>query len=115
MKPKIRYFLNFLDVEYESTKENIIAHAETFRNGCLKIKRVIRDYPDFGKPENFMRLFNLTLPIKAFPTIATFATYSFTMINDSSDFLEALIWCINDTIYPNTVKQAIREAEWVYG
>lgn len=114
IKPKIRYFLNFLDVEYESTKENIIAHAETFRSGFLKIKRVIREYPDFAKPENFARLFNLTLPIKGIPTIAEFVTFEHLVVTDSNDFLAKLIDALKDAFCPDDVKKSIREAEWVY-
>lgn len=99
MKPKIRYFLNFLDVEYESTKENIIAHAEAFRSDCLKIKRVIRDYPDFGKPENFVRLYQL--------------------INKqtTNEVLSRIVGQLQVEVgwHTDELKQSIREAEWVYG
>lgn len=71
-------------------------------------------YPDFTKPENFVRLFDLTLPQKGIPTIAEFVTYEHLTIADSKDFLAKLIEMLKDDSYVADIKQSIREAEWVY-
>lgn len=71
-------------------------------------------YPDFTKPENFVRLFDLTLPQKGIPTIAEFVTYEHLTITDSNDFLAKLIEMLKDDSYVAEIKQSIREAEWVY-
>ena len=90
---------------------------EIIHKTYLKLKNEYQTkevYPDFSKPENFVKLFNLTLPIKGIPTIAEFVTYEHLIIKDSTDFLEKLIYCLKGDSYVNDVKQAIREAEWVY-
>ena len=69
---------------------------------------------DFTKPENFVRLFDLTLPQKGIPTIAEFVTYEHLTITDSKDFLAKLIEMLKDDSYVADIKQSIREAEWVY-
>ena len=69
---------------------------------------------DFTKSENFVRLFNLTLPQKGIPTIAEFVTYEHLTITDSNDFLAKLIEMLKDDSYVAEIKQSIREAEWVY-
>lgn len=69
---------------------------------------------DFIKPENFVRLFDLTLPQKGIPTIAEFVTYEHLTIADSKDFLAKLIEMLKDDSYVADIKQSIREAEWVY-
>ena len=68
----------------------------------------------FEKPENFVRLFDLTLPQKGIPTIAEFVTYEHLTITDSKDFLAKLIEMLKDDSYVADIKQAIRETEWVY-
>ena len=69
---------------------------------------------DFTKPENFVRLLNLTLPQKGIPTIAEFVTYEHLTITDSNDFLAKLIEMLKDDSYVADIKKSIREAEWVY-
>lgn len=69
---------------------------------------------DFTKPENFVRLFDLTLPQKGIPTIAEFVTYEHLTITDSKDFLAKLIEMLKDDSYVADIKQSIRETEWVY-
>ena len=71
-------------------------------------------YPDFMQPENFVRLFNLTLPIRGISTIAEFVTFEYLTITDSKDFLKKLIKAIQEPYAENEVIQSIREAEWVY-
>lgn len=73
-----------------------------------------RKYPDFTKSENFVRLFNLTLPIRGISTIAEFVTFEYLTITDSKDFLKKLIKAIQEPYTENEVIKAIREAEWVY-
>ena len=70
---------------------------------------------DFTSPENFVRLFDLTLPQKGIPTIAEFVTYEHLTITDSKDFLAKLIEMLKDDSYVADIKQSIRETEWVYG
>lgn len=69
---------------------------------------------DFTKPENFVRLFNLTLPIRGISTIAEFVTFEYLTITDSKDFLKKLIKSIQEPYAENEVIKSIREAEWVY-
>ena len=71
-------------------------------------------YPDFTKPENFVRLFNLTLPIRGISSIAEFVTFEYLTITDSKDFLKKLIKSIQEPYTENEVIKSIREAEWVY-
>ena len=70
---------------------------------------------DFTKPENFVRLFNLTLPIRGISSIAEFVTFEYLTITDSKDFLKKLIKSIQEPYTENEVIKSIREAEWVYG
>lgn len=69
---------------------------------------------DFTKPENFVRLFNLTLPIRGISSIAEFVTFEYLTITDSKDFLKKLIKAIQEPYTENEVIKSIREAEWVY-
>lgn len=69
---------------------------------------------DFTKPENFVRLFNLTLPIRGISSIAEFVTFEYLTITDSKDFLKKLIKSIQEPYTDNEVIKSIREAEWVY-
>ena len=103
----------------------LAATAGTFINELMKIKSnckntnkdnaKINSSGDFTKPENFVRLFDLTLPQKGIPTIAEFVTYEHLTITDSKDFLAKLIEMLKDDSYVADIKQSIREAEWVYG
>lgn len=115
IEPKIRYFLKFMHVEYETTKEDIVARSEIFKTGVLKITKVVRDYPDFTKPENFVRLFNLPIVNNGTRTVGYFVVHEFTM-KTIKDFIECLIIKLERTQLSITkeVKQSIREAEWVY-
>lgn len=98
IEPKIRYFLKFMHVEYETTKEDIVARSEIFKTGVLKITKVVRDYPDFTKPENFVKLLGLI-------TKQTKEQNLETMLNHLK---------VNLHPYTEQTKQSIREAEWVY-
>lgn len=71
-------------------------------------------YLNFEQPENFVRLFNLTLPIRGIPSIAEFVTFEYLTITDSKDFLEKLIKSIQEPYTEDEVIKSIREAEWVY-
>ena len=71
-------------------------------------------FPDLTKPENFVRLFNLTLPIRGISSIAEFVTFEYLTITDSKDFLKKLIKSIQEPYTDNEVIKSIREAEWVY-
>ena len=73
-----------------------------------------KEYPDFTKSENFVRLFNLTLPIRGISSIAEFVTFEYLTITDSKDFLKKLIKSIQEPYTENEVIKSIREAEWVY-
>lgn len=70
---------------------------------------------DFTKPENFVRLFDLTLPIRGISSIGEFVTFEYLTITDSKDFLKKLIKSIQEPYTENEVIKSIREAEWVYG
>lgn len=90
-----------------------IKYTTETTDGCVNLgSRLV--YPDFTKPENFVRLFDLTLPQKGIPTIAEFVTYEHLTITDSKDFLAKLIEMLKDDSYVADIKQSIREAEWVY-
>ena len=69
---------------------------------------------DFTKSENFVRLFDLTLPIRGNSSIAEFVTFEYLTITDSKDFLKKLIKAIQEPYTENEVIKSIREAEWVY-
>lgn len=69
---------------------------------------------DFTKSENFVRLFNLTLPIRGISSIAEFVTFEYLTITDSKDFLKKLIKSIQEPYTENEVIKSIRKAEWVY-
>lgn len=71
-------------------------------------------YPDFTKPENFVKLYNLSLASKHTPTLARFMSFEYSVINNSEDFIKKLVECLEDNIDVNFIKQAIRETEWVY-
>ena len=68
---------------------------------------------DFTKSENFVRLFNLTLPIRGISSIAEFVTFEYLTITDSKDFLKKLIKAIQEPYTEYEVIKSIREAEWV--
>lgn len=72
-------------------------------------------YPDFTKPENFVRLFNLPIVNNGSRTVGYFVVYEFTM-KTIKEFIECLIIKLERTQFSITkeVKQSIREAEWVY-
>ena len=74
----------------------------------------IKQTVDFTKPENFVGLFNLTLPIRGIPSIAEFVTFEHLTITDSKDFLKKLIKSIQEPYTEDEVIKSIREAEWVY-
>ena len=90
-----------------------IKYTTETTDGCVNLgSRLV--YPDFTKPENFVRLFDLTLPQKGIPTIAEFVTYEYLTITNSKDFLAKLIEMLKNDSYVADVKKSIREAEWVY-
>lgn len=72
---------------------------------------------DFTKPENFKKLFELKIHIfEVDTTLALYLTHNSTMAT-AEDFLENLLFileklCDLDTV--ESIKQSIREAEWVY-
>ena len=72
-------------------------------------------YPDFTKPENFVRLFNLPIVNNGARTVGYFVVYEFTM-KTVEEFIECLIIKLERTqlLVTGEVKQSIREAEWVY-
>lgn len=69
---------------------------------------------DFTSPENFIKLYNLSLASKHTPTLARFMSFEYSVINNSEDFIKKLVECLEDNIDVNFIKQAIRETEWVY-
>lgn len=130
IEPKIKYFLKFMDVEYESTKENIIAHAETFKTGMLKVTRVVKKYPDFTKPENFVGLLEILSDYMYDDDKGISFTKNYVvlgnpicLVTDDSEaglnirekVLKLLIDGLNESFESDKkLKQSIREAEWVY-
>ena len=114
IEPKIRYHVKIAGTVYKISKDNVLKHSGIFKSVGIKIRKVTKDYPDFINPENFVRLFDLTLPQKGIPTIAEFVTYEHLTITDSKDFLAKLIEMLKDDSYVAEIKQSIREAEWVY-
>lgn len=85
-------------------------------DGCINLGSKLV-YPDFTKPENFVRLFELKVKkeYKETCTVAEWVTYSNIYIFDSTDFLKSLIVIIKSEKYEiDALKQSIREAEWVY-
>ena len=71
-------------------------------------------YPDFTKPENFVRLFNLRTKRQKSYTVAELITLECMAIIDTKNFLENLIYIIKSDMDVADIKQSIREAEWVY-
>lgn len=114
IEPKTRYHVRIAGPVYKISKETVLKHSKIFRSPSIKVRKVTKDYPDFSNPENFVRLFDLTLPQKGIPTIAEFVTYEHLTITDSNDFLAKLIEMLKDDSYVTEIKQSIREAEWVY-
>ena len=83
--------------------------------GCKYFNRFEKVYPDFTKPENFVRLFDLPIVNNGTRTVGYFVVYEFTM-KTIKDFIKCLIIKLERTQFSITkeVKQSIREAEWVY-
>lgn len=103
-----------LSIDTPVCKRGFTACCAENCTGCKYFNRFEKVYPDFTKPENFVRLFDLTLPQKGIPTIAEFVTYEHLTITDSKDFLAKLIEMLKDGSYVADIKQSIRETEWVY-
>ena len=55
IEPKIRYLVKIAGTEYKISKESVLKHSGIFKNTCIKIRKVTKDYPDFTKPENFVQ------------------------------------------------------------
>lgn len=91
-----------------------IKYTTETTDGCVNLgSRLV--YPDFTKPENFVRLFDLPIVNNGTRTVGYFVVYEFTM-KTIKDFIECLIIKLERTQFSITkeVKQSIREAEWVY-
>lgn len=75
-----------------------------------KVTTVIKEYPDFGEPENFVKLMELrsdsnTTILKYLSHSNVFSTRK-GLLKALIDFLELYLW--------DDVPKAIREAEWRY-
>ena len=130
IEPKIRYLVKIAGTEYKISKESVLKYSGIFKDTCIKIRKVTKDYPDFTKPENFVRL----LEIVSRRSSVSFCHngsyfgcsihYYFNEIfeadigNIQYNFLNTLLkQDLRNPCKPKLLeqlKQSIREAEWVY-
>lgn len=90
-----------------------IKYTTETTDGCVNYgSRLV--YPDFTKPENFVRLFNLETKRKKKSTVAEWVTFENLSIKNVREFLEELIEIIESDIFVDKLKQSIREGEWIY-
>lgn len=68
-------------------------------------------YPDFTKPENFVKLFEINIPDSTVTVGAAVCFCNRRHLNNRNDFLEFTIQLAK---YNKDIKQAIREQEWSY-
>lgn len=79
-------------------------------DGCINLGSKLV-YPDFTKPENFVRLLKIGLDIfKEF----RLERHSMSMEPEEKLITDCLIRTSDDFYPVNKLKQSIREAEWVY-
>lgn len=79
-------------------------------DGCINLGLKLV-YPDFTKPENFVRLLKIWLDIfKEF----RLERHSMSMEPEEKLITDCLIRTSDDFYPVNKLKQSIREAEWVY-
>lgn len=73
-------------------------------------------YPDFSKPENFLKLFNLKFitSLNEEKTFAQHISKTFVATKDEKEFIKQLIHQLETSFEKKAMKQSIREAEWVY-
>lgn len=72
-------------------------------------------YPDFEKPENFVRLFNLNYVQDT--TICSMMTCRHKQIKNSNEFIKELVIFLqfySGLEYTDRIKQAIAAEEWEY-
>lgn len=75
-------------------------------------------YPNFEKPENFIKLFNLPLNYIGYKTLASFITGKNVYVDGVKDFLEELFKEFeynSEAVSTEQIKQAIKSEEWIYG
>lgn len=104
---------------------------EIIHKKYLKLKNEYQTkeaYPDFGKPENFVRLFKLITTIEDYnfktgfyrvPHIPSYNQYSYLndgyYVSNYSDPIKAFIDCVKECVEEDKdTANYIREAEWVY-
>lgn len=68
-------------------------------------------YPDFTKPENFVKLFEINIPDSTVTVGAAVCFCNRRHLNNRNDFLEFIIQLAK---YNKDIKQGIREQEWSY-
>lgn len=80
-------------------------------------------YPDFGKPENFVKLFNLKWYLLDGEyglienSLAYYILFNFSYsLKDwnTTGFIRLLVKVVQDKHCPESIKQAIKETEWLY-
>lgn len=93
-------------------------------DGCINLGSRL-EFPDFSKPENFVKLFQLQYFIEDCEYgLLEASVVFFAMANykpEASDWnpkgvIKTIIKALKDNIHPYTdgIKKAIREAQWVY-
>lgn len=80
-------------------------------------------YPDFGKPENFVKLFNLKWYLLDGEyglienSLAYYVLFNFGHSSkdwNTTGFIRLLIKALQDKHCPESIKQAIKEVQWSY-
>ena len=98
LEPITRYHVEVAGIVYKISKENVLKHSKIFKSPSIKVGKVAKNYPDFTKPENFTRLWELVNNQKR--TELIYRIYKRLLVEAG--------WQ-NDNL-----KQAVREAQWLY-
>lgn len=130
IEPKIRYHVKIAGTVYKISKDNVLKHSGIFKNAGIKVGKVTKNYPDFTKPENFVKLLEIVSRIADvsfcpgndyFRCIISYAYYGCSSVDKYTiqrSFLNNLLkQNLRNPCKPNfleQIKQAIREAQWLY-
>lgn len=116
--PRYRYIVKGLNGELDKV-ELINWFDNRYAIGVFKVVKVIKLYPDFGEPENFVKLVELQIKEPSGMITTVGEIISLMMINPFNRvaFLSVLNEFIDDFSISKKcqdVQQSIREADWKY-